>query len=100
MTMMSRHARRWCAVALMLLTTGAGAATAPAVARADSPPWMNVSLSPDQRADLLIAQMTLAEKVTLLAGDAPCLKHDDSQVSADGHVPGIARLQVPALAMV
>ncbi len=30
-------------------------------------PWMNTSLSPDERANLLLAQMTLAEKVNLLS---------------------------------
>jgi len=31
-------------------------------------PWMNKSLSPDQRADLIVAQMTLDEKISLLHG--------------------------------
>jgi beta-glucosidase len=98
--MMSRPARRWCVLALMLLATIGATATGPTAARADSQPWMNTSLTPDQRADLLIAEMTLAEKVTLLAGDAPCLEHDDAKVRPDGHVPGIARLGIPAQTMV
>ena len=31
-------------------------------------PWSNKSLSPDERADLVIAQMTLEEKIQLLHG--------------------------------
>ncbi|MGH9479473.1 MAG: hypothetical protein ACRD1A_09600, partial [Terriglobales bacterium] len=31
-------------------------------------PWMNTALSPDQRADLLLGQMTLEEKLQLLHG--------------------------------
>ncbi len=30
-------------------------------------PWMNASLSPDERADLVLKEMTLDEKVALLA---------------------------------
>jgi len=33
-----------------------------------SRPWMNTSLSPDERADLVVAQMTLDEKVQLVHG--------------------------------
>src|SRR5438270_7274886 len=32
-------------------------------------PWMNASLSPDERAALLLAQMTLAEKIDLVHGE-------------------------------
>jgi beta-glucosidase len=40
-------------------------------ARADlaAMPWMNTSLSPDQRADLVLKQMTLDEKISLLHGN-------------------------------
>src|SRR5579872_5481601 len=31
-------------------------------------PWMNTSLSPDERADLVIREMTLDEKIALLHG--------------------------------
>ncbi|MGB7199520.1 MAG: hypothetical protein WBG23_14520, partial [Acidobacteriaceae bacterium] len=35
---------------------------------AASAPWMNRSLSPDQRADMVLQQMTLDEKIDLLHG--------------------------------
>src|ERR1039457_5679511 len=37
-------------------------------ANAPAGPWMNKSLSPDERADLLIQQMTIDEKIQLLHG--------------------------------
>ncbi len=33
--------------------------------------WMNTSLSPDERADLLLAQMTLDEKIEMVHGELP-----------------------------
>src|SRR5947209_9633954 len=32
-------------------------------------PWMNASLSPDERAALLLGQMTLAEKIAMVHGE-------------------------------
>ena len=32
-------------------------------------PWMNTALTPEQRADLLIAQMTLEQKVQQISND-------------------------------
>ena len=70
-----------------------------------SGPWMNKSLSPDQRADLIVAQMTLAEKISLLHGggwqmlfggpDAPPSK----SLGNAGYIPGIPRLGIPDLQM-
>jgi beta-glucosidase len=60
------------------------------IIRADSSrPWMNTSLSPDRRADLLIARMTLDEKIALLHG-APGSAYV-------GYVPANTRLGIPAL---
>ncbi|HLY20657.1 MAG TPA: glycoside hydrolase family 3 C-terminal domain-containing protein [Bryobacteraceae bacterium] len=69
-------------------------------------PWMNKSLSPDQRADLLVAQLTLDEKISLLHGggwmmlfavgpDAPPSK----SLGNAGYIPGIPRLGIPDLQM-
>jgi beta-glucosidase len=33
-----------------------------------SHPWMDTSLSPDQRADMVLKQMTLDEKILLMHG--------------------------------
>ena len=68
-------------------------------------PWMNKSLSPDRRADLILVQMTLDEKVSLLHGggwqmlfagpDAPPSK----SLGNAGYIPGIPRLGIPDLQM-
>ena len=56
----------------VLLTVALSAVFAQSPNQAMSPaskgPWMDKSLSPDQRADLLLGQMTLDEKVTLVHG--------------------------------
>ena len=86
-------------VALGLVTLSAGAQT---------PPWMNKSLSPDARADLIQAQMTLAEEFTLVDGylgiayqpghHQPLTPELKAVLPASaGYVPGIPRLGIPAL---
>ena len=37
-------------------------------ASAHDRPWMNTSLSPDERADLVLAQLTLEEKISMVHG--------------------------------
>jgi beta-glucosidase len=65
-----------------------------------SRPWMNTSLSSDQRADLVIAQMTLHEKIQLVHGTGwGVLREGDpvpplSNLGA-GYTPGIDRLGIP-----
>jgi len=51
--------------------------------------WMNTSLSPDERAALVLAQLTLEEKISMVHG-----KSNDAYAMA-----AIARLDIPALAM-
>jgi beta-glucosidase len=68
-------------------------------------PWMDSSLSPDRRADLIVAQMTLDEKISLLHGggwqmlfsgpDAPPSK----ALGNAGYISGIPRLGIPDLQM-
>ena len=65
-------------------------------------PWMNKSLSPDERAALLVKQLTFDEKISLvhgtgweaIFGDIP--KHS---LGGAGFVPGIPRLGIPDLQM-
>ena len=60
---------------------------------------MDKSLSPDQRADLVVAQMTLDEKIQLVHGvgrDAAMAPHSNGGV---GMVAGIPRLGLPDLQM-
>jgi beta-glucosidase len=69
-------------------------------------PWMNQRLSPDQRADLVIKQMTLDEKIQLLHGmgwgamfgnptSGPAVR----SLGGAGFIPGIPRLGIPDLQM-
>ena len=66
--------------------------------------WMDKSLSPDKRADLVIEKMTLDEKIQLVhgAGIAGFGPTDPSIVRSNGgggFVPGIARFGLPDLNM-
>ncbi len=53
-------------------------------------PWLNAAQTPDQRADELIAQMTLAEKIAMLGGAGG---------SYVGNIPANTRLGIPALSL-
>jgi beta-glucosidase len=55
---------------------------------AQTPPWMNTSLSPDQRASLLVAQMTLDEKIAMVHG---------ANGDYIGNISGNSRLGIPEL---
>lgn len=71
------------------------------------PVWMNRSLSPDARADLLEAQMTQPEELRLVMGYWGAAPIPFSKLSPKylqpllrgtaGFVPGIPRLEIPAL---
>jgi beta-glucosidase len=84
-----------------------GFCTIGALAQPDSP-WMNTALSPDARADLMQAQMTRDEELTLVDGYLgldyrpgwhepvpPWMK--PLLPRSAGFVPGIPRLGIPAL---
>ena len=86
----------------------AALAIGPALALAQQPqpnpaagkPWMNTALSPDQRADLMIHEMTLDEKIQLVHGIGwGVLRPGDPVPPTDnggaGMVVGIPRLGLP-----
>lgn len=65
-------------------------------------PWMDAALSPDQRADMVIRQMTLDEKLQLVHGSGWGVLRAGDPVAPDhnhgaGFVPGIPRLGIPKL---
>ena len=62
-------------------------------------PWMDTSLSPDERAALLIEQLTLDEMISLVHGPMPALLKNPPEDAAmgAGYIPGVARLGIPAL---
>jgi beta-glucosidase len=70
--------------------------------QAAQPPWLNASLPPDLRADLVMQQLTLDEKIQLVHGIGWGPLKPGSPVPPDnnggaGEVPGIARLGIPSL---
>jgi beta-glucosidase len=83
-------------IALSTLSAQTGREHAPAG------PWMNRSLSPDERADLVVKEMTLDEKVSLLHGTGMVGLGPMSPLSVNsnggaGYVVGVPRLGIPAL---
>ena len=67
-------------------------------------PWMNASLSPDQRADLVLKELTLDEKIALLHGvgmptDDPVTPDNAASNRGVGYVVGVPRLGIPGIDM-
>jgi len=83
----------------ILLPSSAGAQS-----KAKQHPWMNPSLSPDERAAMVVKEMTLDEKISLLHGTgmvglspmSPLAIHSNGGA---GYVVGIPRLGIPAIQM-
>lgn len=88
------------AVAVLLGGVGGAAAAAPSVHAA---PWMNQSLTADERAALLEKRMSLEEKLRLVHGEFalphffPGGRLPPGAIGSAGFVPGITRLGIPAL---
>ncbi len=95
--------RNLCAAAVVAVVCAAGAR-----GQAPNAPWMNTALSPDRRADLLQAQMTEAEELTLVRGyfgmditinpkfPPPPEAILKALPHSAGYIPGIPRLGIPA----
>ena len=68
-------------------------------------PWMDPSLSPDRRAELVLQQMTFEEKIALVHGlgwgglFGPPSSLPPHSLGGAGFIPGIPRLGVPDLQM-
>lgn len=93
------------AVAGSLIALGIALAAPPAAAQqAPAAPWMNAKLSADARVQLVLAQMTQDEKLTLVFGyfgtdfppkngfKAPA----EARPGSAGYIPAIPRLGIPA----
>ncbi len=86
--------------AVLLAGCPRAAPQTPEASKPSSPPWMDRSLSPDQRADMVVKQMTLDEKIQLVHGTGwGVLRRGDSVPPRSnfgaGFVPGIDRLGIP-----
>ena len=89
-------------VLLVLAATSIVFAQAKPKPATPSGPWMNTSLSPDQRADLVLKELTLPEKIQLVHGVGWGPLREGAPVPADnnggaGQVLGIPRLGIPSL---
>lgn len=58
-------------------------------------PWMDTSLSPEKRTELLINAMTLDQKIQQLAGKSGAIPELPECGSPGRHVPGIPELGIP-----
>ena len=65
--------------------------------KAQSLPWMNTALAPEQRAALLVGAMTLDQKEQQLVGNEPEIVPELPQCMGARHVRGIASLAIPTL---
>jgi beta-glucosidase len=79
-------------VALCALGAALGT-SAPARAGTTQCPWLDTSKTPDQRAKMLLAQMTLDDKIQMVHGDGQIFTY----YGVAGHVPANSRLCIPDL---
>lgn len=98
MMMLFRHKKL--ALSLGLCTLLALSAALPASAQPRQPqapkgPWMDKSLSPDQRADLVMKAITLDEKILLVRGTGGFAASGPRSNGGAGMIEGIPRLGIP-----
>src|ERR1700685_4597896 len=78
-------------------------ATSIAAAQNNDRPWMNPSLAPEERADLVLKQLTLDEKLALLQGNGMAhaqqwqMPLSNLTNGGAGYVEGVNRLGIPPL---
>ena len=98
-----------CVLGLLLAGSVASAQTRPAAAAPAKPvsalspaqsglPWMNKSLAPEKRAELLVGAMNLDQKIAQLHGDGgtiPIPELPECGTRAGRHVTGIPALGIP-----
>jgi beta-glucosidase len=89
-------------IAVVFAAASPGCLVAQAQTKPDTSkmPWMNQSLSPDERADLVIGQMTLDEKIQMVHGTGWGVLRAGAPVPARsnfaaGFMAGIDRLGIP-----
>ncbi|HEY6491357.1 MAG: glycoside hydrolase family 3 C-terminal domain-containing protein [Terracidiphilus sp.] len=89
---------------LALLVCSLGQAQRPQKPTPPTGPWMNTSLSPDERADLVLKEMTLDEKIAVLHGvgmptDDPVTPENAASNRGVGYDVGVPRLGIPGIDM-
>jgi beta-glucosidase len=83
------------AVISLAVVSELGAATPLARAATTQCPWMNTSLSPEQRASELAAVMSIDQKIAMLSQAQPIYEH----YGAAGYIPGQPGLCIPDLVL-
>jgi beta-glucosidase len=86
-----------------IVILAASSAAPVALSQSADRPWMNVNLSPEERADLVLKQMTLDEKLSLLHGNG--MAHNPQWTmplteltnGGAGYVEGVKRLGIPPI---
>ena len=100
--MLSCDHRRFNGLAIALLAAQCGFAQFETPAKPTGP-WMDKSLTPDQRAELVLKEMTLDEKIQLVHGGGMIGMGDQAALvrsnGGGGFVPGIERFGLPDLNM-
>jgi len=89
---------------ILLALFAFSSAVSPAFARQSQRPWMNEELSPDQRAEMMLKQLTLDEKIDLVHGQGmpdwgKPMQHPELGNGGAGFVLGIPRLGIPIIQM-
>jgi len=84
-------------VALTLPLSACGAVDGDSSGSTGNKPWMDMSLAPDVRAQILIDAMSLTQKQQQLVGNTPEIVPELPQCYGARHVRGIAELQIPTL---
>ncbi|MGD1103910.1 MAG: glycoside hydrolase family 3 C-terminal domain-containing protein [Terriglobia bacterium] len=102
---MSQSAKHFKIFGLLAFLTFTLMTAFPGVAQEPPRPWMDKSLPPDVRADLLIEHMTLDQKIQLLHASIEAYqrggwRYVPEALGGDGYVPGIAPLGIPDLQLV
>src|ERR1700752_4418475 len=97
MKTMTNGTARSIALATSILASLSALAQFPGTPPPKHYPWSDVSLSPDQRADLVIKQMTLDEKISLLHGQGAHFFTPPKPNGGGDGTNAIPRLGIPAL---
>jgi beta-glucosidase len=97
----TQHLLRCAAAAFFIAALSASAQGVPQP-KPDNRPWMNRSLSPDKRADLVIKEMTLDEKMNFVHGTGwnglrPDAEIPKGSLGGAGYVQGVPRLGIPGI---
>ncbi len=92
------------AVVTVLALSVSAQSAAPPQTPAQNWPWMNKALSPDQRAQLVIQQMTLDEKLNFVHGTGWNGLREHAEIpkgslGGAGYVEGVPRLGIPGINM-